>query len=403
MTMCALIYVISLMGMWNLCETTQDATTTGTPTAPTPSISTNIKTTATLIPVTTGNQITSSLDSSTRMTSKTTAPFISTPISVSVMSATSKQINSTPPSIINNTSSPVISTTAIARSNTTTTEGPTTGKATDPLPSITIETASPSANSPSPTNLTPLYNDTETTKVTTTADVTTKPLSTHSDQPTTVNQTKASVDQTTTIFTTDSKPTLKTTSTMTTSKVFVPGDKYEIHYEPKNATLSNETRKRVKEECDTRRKHPSLICDAHITVYANGTVHFNSILLRVSPEELEKINKGNGSSDQRLSGSTLTLTAVLASCGGLLLIIVAFLVCILCQRKSYRKNQQQLTEELQTVENGYHDNPTLEVMEVHPEMQEKKANLHGEFNDSWIVPIDNLIKDDHNDEEDTHL
>lgn len=65
--------------------------------------------------------------------------------------------------------------------------------------------------------------------------------------------------------------------------------------------------------------------------------------------------------------------------------------------------QQHLTEELHTVENGYHDNPTLEVMEVQPEMQEKKMALNGEFNDSWIVPIDNLLKEDMPDEEDTHL
>lgn len=65
--------------------------------------------------------------------------------------------------------------------------------------------------------------------------------------------------------------------------------------------------------------------------------------------------------------------------------------------------QQHLTEELQTVENGYHDNPTLEVMEVQPEMPEKKLAPNGEFNDSWIVPFDNLAKDDIPDEEDTHL
>ena len=52
---------------------------------------------------------------------------------------------------------------------------------------------------------------------------------------------------------------------------------------------------------------------------------------------------------------------------------------------------------------SYHDNPTLEVMEVQPEMQEKKLTLNGEFNDSWIVPIDNLAKEDIPDEEDTHL
>ncbi|XP_042578562.1 podocalyxin-like [Cyprinus carpio] len=68
-----------------------------------------------------------------------------------------------------------------------------------------------------------------------------------------------------------------------------------------------------------------------------------------------------------------------------------------------RHVDQHLTEELQTVENGYHDNPTLEVMEVQPEMQEKKLTMNREFNDSWIVPIDNLLKEDIPDEEDTHL
>ncbi|XDV24852.1 hypothetical protein PO909_028891, partial [Leuciscus waleckii] len=98
-----------------------------------------------------------------------------------------------------------------------------------------------------------------------------------------------------------------------------------------------------------------------------------------------------------------TLIAILASSGALVLILCCFAAYCTYHRKSYRKNQQHLTEEMQTVENGYHDNPTLEVMEVQPEMQEKKLALNGEFNDSWIVPIDNLLKEDIPDEEDTHL
>ncbi|XP_070785490.1 podocalyxin [Enoplosus armatus] len=98
-----------------------------------------------------------------------------------------------------------------------------------------------------------------------------------------------------------------------------------------------------------------------------------------------------------------TLIAILASCGALLIMIVILAVCASHHRKPYNENQQHLTEELHTVENGYHDNPTLEVMEVQPEMQEKKMALNGEFNDSWIVPIDNLLKEDIPDEEDTHL
>ncbi|XP_037369245.1 podocalyxin isoform X2 [Talpa occidentalis] len=91
-------------------------------------------------------------------------------------------------------------------------------------------------------------------------------------------------------------------------------------------------------------------------------------------------------------------------CMASFLLLVAALYGCCHQRLSQRKDQQRLTEELQTVENGYHDNPTLEVMETSSEMQEKKVvNLNGELGDSWIVPLDNLIKDDLDEEEDTHL
>lgn len=91
-------------------------------------------------------------------------------------------------------------------------------------------------------------------------------------------------------------------------------------------------------------------------------------------------------------------------CMASFLLLVAALYGCCHQRLSQRKDQQRLTEELQTVENGYHDNPTLEVMETSSEMQEKKVvNLNGELGDSWIVPLDNLIKDDLEEEEDTHL
>ncbi|MBZ3888576.1 Podocalyxin [Sciurus carolinensis] len=91
-------------------------------------------------------------------------------------------------------------------------------------------------------------------------------------------------------------------------------------------------------------------------------------------------------------------------CMASFLLLVAALYGCCHQRLSQRKDQQRLTEELQTVENGYHDNPTLEVMETSSEMQEKKVvNLNGELGDSWIVPLDNLTKDDLDEEEDTHL
>ncbi|XP_035505475.1 podocalyxin isoform X1 [Scophthalmus maximus] len=106
-----------------------------------------------------------------------------------------------------------------------------------------------------------------------------------------------------------------------------------------------------------------------------------------------------------------TLIAILASCGALLIMIFILAICASHHRRPCNENQtffseslqQHLTEELHTVENGYHDNPTLEVMEVQAEMQEKKMSLNREFNDSWIVPIDNLLKEDILDEEDTHL
>ncbi|KAG9342555.1 hypothetical protein JZ751_015962 [Albula glossodonta] len=128
--------------------------------------------------------------------------------------------------------------------------------------------------------------------------------------------------------------------------------------------------------------------------------------------------------DQETHQKNTTLIAILCSCGAVLAVTFGVItyIYITRHRQSYKKNQvschsyrlfdtwhrkshskQHLTEEMQTVENGYHDNPTLEVMEVQPEMQEKKAAMNGEFNDSWIVPFDNLAKDDVPDEEDTHL
>ncbi|KAL6069218.1 hypothetical protein STEG23_019677 [Scotinomys teguina] len=100
---------------------------------------------------------------------------------------------------------------------------------------------------------------------------------------------------------------------------------------------------------------------------------------------------------------SLPLIITIVCMASFLLLIAALYGC--ChQRVSQRKDQQRLTEELQTVENGYHDNPTLEVMETPSEMQEKKVvNLNGELGDSWIVPLDNLTKDDLDEEEDTHL
>lgn len=99
--------------------------------------------------------------------------------------------------------------------------------------------------------------------------------------------------------------------------------------------------------------------------------------------------------------STPLIITIITLAVSLLLIAAIYGCCH--QRFSRKKDQQRLTEELQTMENGYHDNPTLEVMETSSEMQEKKVNLNGELGDSWIVPLDTLMKEDLEEEEDTHL
>ncbi|TKS91029.1 Podocalyxin Podocalyxin-like protein 1 [Collichthys lucidus] len=135
--------------------------------------------------------------------------------------------------------------------------------------------------------------------------------------------------------------------------------------------------------------------------HQNGKIHFDSVEINgkvktnVASQYYDEITKKP--TDNK------TLIAILASCGALLIMIVILALCASHHRKPYNENQQHLTEELHTVENGYHDNPTLEVMEVQPEMHEKKMTLNGEFNDSWIVPMDNVLKEDMLDEEDTHL
>ncbi|XP_062990579.1 podocalyxin [Elgaria multicarinata webbii] len=132
-----------------------------------------------------------------------------------------------------------------------------------------------------------------------------------------------------------------------------------------------------------------------------------SDVLAVKRAELEKLGVSNVTyGDKPLDidaedrfGMPLIITIV---CMAASLLLVAAIYGCCHQRLSHRKDQQRLTEELQTMENGYHDNPTLEVMETSSEMQEKKVNLNGELADSWIVPMDSLTKEDV-EEEDTHL
>ncbi|NXY08083.1 PODXL protein, partial [Pteruthius melanotis] len=122
---------------------------------------------------------------------------------------------------------------------------------------------------------------------------------------------------------------------------------------------------------------------------------------------LRQLGIVNITSDKMVEDMTINdefstpLIITIITLAGSLLLIAAIYGCH--QRYSQKKDQQRLTEEMQTMENGYHDNPTLEVMETSSEMQEKKVNLNGELGDSWIVPLDTLMKEDLEEEEDTHL
>ncbi|KAG7454614.1 hypothetical protein MATL_G00261620 [Megalops atlanticus] len=138
-------------------------------------------------------------------------------------------------------------------------------------------------------------------------------------------------------------------------------------------------------------------------VTVGGNPVFKSTLIQVKPTLLNEMYKELTKVHQQEPVNNTSLITILCCCIALLVIISGVIFYAIYRCRSRRKDQQHLTEELQTVENGYHDNPTLEVMEVHPEMQEKKPGLNGDCNDSWIVPIDNLAKEDLPDEEDTHL
>ncbi|EDL13712.1 podocalyxin precursor [Mus musculus] len=165
------------------------------------------------------------------------------------------------------------------------------------------------------------------------------------------------------------------------------------------------------------------LCTLHVApILDNQAVAVKRIIIetKLSPKAVYELLKDRwddlteaGVSDMKLGKEgppevnedrfSLPLIITIVCMASFLLLVAALYGC--ChQRISQRKDQQRLTEELQTVENGYHDNPTLEVMETPSEMQEKKVvNLNGELGDSWIVPLDNLTKDDLDEEEDTHL
>ncbi|XP_042577816.1 podocalyxin [Cyprinus carpio] len=222
----------------------------------------------------------------------------------------------------------------------------------------------------------------------------------------------------------DSKSTasqsLGTTKAQTTTASIIPGQRSDEDITTNTPQkifnysfdLSNSTEKNVLvQTCKTLGQKMKGNCTVTVEIHdkrliATVTIDADQKIPPDNYKPTEPASVDNSTLEkQNVNEDTIpdTLIAILASCGALVLILCCFAAYCTYHRRSYRKNQQHLTEELQTVENGYHDNPTLEVMEVQPEMQEKKLTMNREFNDSWIVPIDNLLKEDIPDEEDTHL
>ncbi|KTG37622.1 hypothetical protein cypCar_00015540 [Cyprinus carpio] len=224
---------------------------------------------------------------------------------------------------------------------------------------------------------------------------------------------------------------LGTTKARTTTASIIPGlridedittntpeEIFNYSFDPSNSTeysfdLSNSTEKNiVHQTCKMLGQKMKGNCTVNVEIHdkrliATVTIDADQKIPPDNYKPTEPASVDNSTSEkQNVNKDTIpdTLIAILASCGALVLILCCFAAYCTYHRRSYRKNQQHLEQKsLQTVENGYHDNPTLEVMEVQPEMQEKKLTMNREFNDSWIVPIDNLLKEDIPDEEDTHL
>ncbi|XP_058844765.1 podocalyxin-like protein 2 isoform X1 [Acipenser ruthenus] len=89
-------------------------------------------------------------------------------------------------------------------------------------------------------------------------------------------------------------------------------------------------------------------------------------------------------------------------------IIVSGLIYICWQRHLPKLKNMSHGEELHFVENGCHDNPTLDVtIDSQSEMQEKKPNVNGfvmDGVDNWHILINKTAKEEgDNYEEDTHL
>ncbi|XP_041080164.1 podocalyxin-like protein 2 isoform X2 [Polyodon spathula] len=103
------------------------------------------------------------------------------------------------------------------------------------------------------------------------------------------------------------------------------------------------------------------------------------------------------------------LFVVLVIIGSICVVIIVSGIIYICwQRRLPKLKNMSHGEELHFVENGCHDNPTLDVtIDSQSEMQEKKSNVNGvamDGVDNWHISINKTAKEQgDNYEEDTHL
>ncbi|XP_061584339.1 podocalyxin-like protein 2 [Cololabis saira] len=108
------------------------------------------------------------------------------------------------------------------------------------------------------------------------------------------------------------------------------------------------------------------------------------------------------------------LFVVLVIIGSVCMVIITSGVIYICwQRRLPSVKTMFRGEELHHVENGYHDNPTLDVTnDGQPEMQEKKPSANGlagvgdgvkEDGSRWQVFVNQAVTEDEEEEQDTHL
>ncbi|XP_013870795.1 podocalyxin-like protein 2 [Austrofundulus limnaeus] len=112
------------------------------------------------------------------------------------------------------------------------------------------------------------------------------------------------------------------------------------------------------------------------------------------------------------------LFVVLVIIGAVCMIIITSGFIYICWQKRLPALKSMFpAEELRSVENGYHDNPTLDVTnDAQPEMQEKKPSTNGlaaggggggggeeEDSSHWQAFVNQAVTEDDEEEQDTHL